>query len=143
MSLASVGKRLTDTFASPAMTIAGWGLSGAMSYGNYRGRVQQGENQVSAFAKEAGSFAVGAMMSGPAAFTFYFGVPLVRAGVPALIGALDRQTSVVRSMRTPFSQRFEHTEVTARAQQLGLQRLAGSRGHMGSEAAAMARRYSR
>ena len=47
--------------------------------------------------------------------------------------------------KTPFSHRFEHSEVSARAQQLGLQAIGASWAHasQGSEAAMMARRYGR
>lgn len=132
-------------FASPAMTVATWGFAGAMTLGGYRDRVKHGESPVSAFGKEALQFSAGALLSTPAALAYFAGVPLARAGTTALIGAVDRQTNYLRSMRTPFSHRFEHTETTSRLQQRGLQAIGGAWAHsrMGSEAAAMARRYGR
>jgi hypothetical protein len=138
-------KSITESLGGSVATMGGWGLMGALSLHSYHQRVKGGEYFASAAVKEGASFAMGALLSGPAAFAIYAVAPAVGFGTTALIGAVNRQTTMNRQMRTPFSHRFEHTEITARAQVAGLQAIGASVAHqyMGSEAAMMARRYGR
>jgi hypothetical protein len=78
-------------------------------------------------------------------FAVSLGVPAVRAATAGVVEQVRSWNSFVRSAKTPFSHRFEHTDVTARAQMMGLQAIGSAWGNarMGSEAANFARRYSR
>lgn len=49
----------------------------------------------------------------------------------------------MRQSATPFSNSFEHSDVTYAAQQRGMATINGYRSMLGNEAAAMAQRYSR
>jgi len=73
------------------------------------------------------------------------GIPVTRAVTSAVINSVNQHNNFVRLAKTPFSHRFEHTDTTYRAQQLGLQAIGAAWGHasMGSEAGMMARRYGR
>jgi len=66
---------------------------------------------------------------------------------PAVIhlssGLVQARNTQFRMASTPFSQSFEHSDWTLRAQQRGLQTLNGANSMLGSEAGAMARRYAR
>lgn len=119
-----------------------WAVSSALGGINERRRA--GQNATSAAALEAGGLALSFLDPvGYAALTL--GVPLVRATTSAVIGEVRSWNNFVRTAKTPFSHRFEHTDVTARAQAIGLQAIgsAWANARMGSEAASMARRYSR
>ena len=66
---------------------------------------------------------------------------------PALVnlgyGMLRQRNDEIRLSHTPFSQRWEHTDWTWRAQQRGMQSISGANSMIGSEAGGMARRYGR
>lgn len=121
------------------------GLPAFFAVNGYKTRVQEGQSRTYAALAESAFFAASTLLSGPAQFALFFGVPAARAATTAIIGQVKEQNQMVRMAKTPFSHRFEHTDVSARAQALGLQAIGSAWGHarMGSEAAAMARRYGR
>lgn len=111
---------------------------------NYQDRVRQGQNPAFAAAVEGVSSAASMFLPWPAQLAV-FGIPITRAVTAGVINSVGAHNSFVRMAKTPFSHRFEHSDVTARAQQMGLQSIGAAWGHasMGSEAAMMARRYAR
>jgi hypothetical protein len=136
-------------FKSAAAHLAPHALVGGLiaftSLQSYRERVSKGMNPAFSAAMEGASLAAFAVLSPTAYFALTAGVPAVRATTTAIIGQVKEQNNMVRMARTPFSHRFEHSDVSARAQALGLQAIGSAWGHarMGSEAAAFARRYGR
>jgi hypothetical protein len=69
------------------------------------------------------------------------------AMAPSLIhlgsGLVQSRNILMSDMSVPFSQSFEHSDWTLKAQQRGLQALSGANSALGSEAGAMAKRYAR
>ena len=63
--------------------------------------------------------------------------------VQPLLGKYNERFDTVRSAPQPFSQKFEHTDWTLRAQSIALQSMNGGRGLIGTEAGMMAARYGR
>lgn len=122
----------------PTVLVARQGLS------SYQDRVRQGQNPAFAAAVEGVSAVASIMLPLPAQMAV-FGIPVTRAVTAAVINSVHQRNNFVRMAKTPFSHRFEHTDVTSRAQQLGLQSIGAAWGHasMGSEASMMARRYAR
>jgi hypothetical protein len=120
------------------------GLMVAGHWGSYKHRVSEGSNPAFAAAVEGVQMAASFLLPGPAQMAL-FGIPITRAVTSAVISAARQQNTFVRQAKTPFSHRFEHTDVTARAQAMGLRAIGAAWGHanMGSEAAMMARRYGR
>jgi uncharacterized membrane protein len=110
----------------------------------YKERVQNGQNPAFAAAMEGTQFAASMMLPLPAQMAL-FGVPVTRAVAAGVINSVRAHNSFVRMAKTPFSHRFEHSEVTSRMQQAGLQSIGAAWGHasMGSEASQFARRYAR
>jgi hypothetical protein len=125
---------------SVAMTTA----VGAMSISGFNQRVKEGQNPAFAAAMEGVNFAAQMMLPISAQIALY-GIPATRAATQLVVGAVQKHNTFVRMSRTPFSHRFEHTDVTSRMQQMGLQSIGAAWGHanMGSEASMMARRYGR
>lgn len=110
----------------------------------YQDRVRNGQNPAFAAAVEGASFAANMILPMPAQLAL-MGIPVTRAVTSAVINSVHQHNNFVRLAKTPFSHRFEHTDTTYRAQQLGLQAIGAAWGHasMGSEAGMMARRYGR
>lgn len=111
---------------------------------SWNDRVRRGQNPFSAAALEGANFAF-SVMAPWAHFGLTIGAPIVRAATEGVISSVKSSNDFKRSVRTPFSHRFEHTDTTARAQSLGLQALGSAWGssRMGSEASAFAQRYGR
>jgi hypothetical protein len=122
----------------PTVLLAGQSMS------NYRDRVKGGQNPAFAMAMEGAQFAGNMFLPLPAQLAL-FGMPVTRAVTAGVINSVHAHNNFVRMAKTPFSHRFEHTDTTSRAQQLGLQSIGAAWGHasMGSEASMMARRYGR
>lgn len=78
-----------------------------------------------------GFFALGLMATAPAAA--YTGIRNFSSGY----------NLKVRQSLTPFSGSYEHSDITMSAQQRGMSTINGYRSILGSEAAALAQRYSR
>lgn len=121
------------------------GLTGFLEFQNYKHRVHQGQHPLVAGSIAGARFAAGMLLSVAAFTAIDFGPQAVM-----LIGGMathkfNDHNNLVRQMKTPFSHRFEHTEVTSRAQMLALQSMGAAWGHaaMGSEASRMAARYGR
>lgn len=124
-----------------ALPIGILGMSGVSGYKEKAKRM----NPLLAGAYEAGQQAFWFMLNPATAMTLGLGLPLAKVA-GTLAGNKIRNTSMqVRQSRTPFSHRYEHSEVAARAQAIGLQAITGSYGYsaQGSEAALFARRYGR
>jgi len=71
---------------------------------------------------------------------------LLSAAAPmatAVANTISQRNYWIRQAATPFSHRFDHSDWTAAFQQRGMQKIAGVRGLIGSEAAAMNARYMR
>ena len=119
-------------------------LVARQSITNFQDRVKNGQNPAFAAAVEGAQFAGSMFLPLPAQLAL-FGIPVTRAVTQAVISSVGQHNNFVRLAKTPFSHRFEHTDTTARAQQLGLQAIGASWAHanMGSEASTFARRYSR
>ena len=119
-----------------------WAISSAFTGIQEKRRAGQGGAMATAteFASLAYSF-----MDPVGYFAVSLGVPAVRAATAGVVEQVRGWNSFVRSAKTPFSHRFEHSDVTARAQQMGLQAIGSAWGNarMGSEASNFARRYSR
>ena len=80
-----------------------------------------------------------------AGLTFLNPLTAVAVGITAAVHPVslaNRANQNVRQTATPFSQRFEHTQATAHAQQYGLQSMGAMRG-VGSEASLMYGRFGR
>lgn len=129
----SVGSK----YGIPALMVRG-------SVSSYQDKVRQGQNPAFAAAVEGVNLAGSFLLPLPAQLAVY-GIPVTRAVTAAIISGVRQHNNFIRMARTPFSHRFEHTDVTARAQQLGLQSIGAAWGYasMGSEASMMARRYAR
>jgi hypothetical protein len=125
--------------------VAGVAVPGYFAVKGYRDRVKSGQNPAFAAVLETAANFAPFLFSLPAQLAWFYGIPATRAMTSAIIGQAREQNQMVRMARTPFSHRFEHSDVTARAQALGLQSIGSAWGHarMGSEAAMMARRYGR
>lgn len=124
---------------------AGTAVMVGMEAHGFHGRVHSGENPWKAAGASAFNLA-GGLLVNPFAFgALTIGAPILKAAGQMVTHTLRHHHNHVRHMRTPFSHRFEHTEVTAAAQQYGLQQLqSGIMGaQMGLEAANMAARYGR
>lgn len=132
------GLKVAFRIANPALLTYG-AIAGT------RERVEKGQNAAFAAAIEGTTAALGMLLNPVAQLGLFVGVPLGRAASSAIIGQVSEHNNMMRLARTPFSHRFEHTDVSARAQALGLQQIGAAWGHarMGSEASMMARRYLR
>jgi hypothetical protein len=110
-----------------------------------RGRVQSGESVLSAGAKSAFNIAGSMLVNQWAWVGLTMGLPLIAGAGQMVTHAVHSHNNHVRMMRTPFSHRFEHTDVTAQAQQMGMSGLQQGLGYtqMGAEASMMASRYGR
>jgi hypothetical protein len=110
-----------------------------------RDRMRQGQNPVFAAVTEGAMFAANFVLPVAGQLALFAGLPLVRATAAIVTDQVSQHNNFVRTARTPFSHRFEHTDVTSRAQALGLRSIGAAWGHaqMGSEASMMARRYGR
>lgn len=130
--------RVATRIANPALLTYG-AITGT------RERVEKGQNPAFAAAMEAGTVALGLLLNPVAQIGLFVGVPLGRAAASAVIGQVKEHNNMMRLSRTPFSHRFEHSDVSARAQALGLQQIGAAWGHarMASEASMMAKRYLR
>jgi hypothetical protein len=127
-----------------AVTVVPTALVAKQGLTNYQDRIRQGHNPAFAMAVEGAQFAGSVFLPLPAQLAVY-GIPVTRAVTAAVVGSIHQHNNFVRMAKTPFSHRFEHSDQTARAQQMGLQSIGAAWGHasMGSEAAMMARRYGR
>jgi hypothetical protein len=128
-----------------AAHLGGYALPAAFSFVGVKSRIREGQNPVFAAAIEGGNLALQLLLTGPETAAFYFGIPLARAGAAMITDQVTQHNNYIRQARTPFSQRFEHSETTARAQAAGMRAIGAAWGHahMGSEAALFARRYGR
>jgi hypothetical protein len=122
--------------------VPGLVILGAMA--GYQDKVRNGWNPVAAGIGEAVNQTLPFMIS-PVHYGLLIGGGLVGRAVGASLMRSVNDGGHVRQARTPFSHRFEHTDVTSRAQSLGLQAIGSSWAHssMGSEAARFAQRYGR
>ncbi len=122
----------------PATIIYGW-------YSGYQEKTSKGWNPLAAGLVETGAQALPFMMNPFLYLGLTMGLPLTRAAGAAVTSSISNQMNHVRLSRTPFSHRFEHSDVTARTQAMGLQAIGSAWAHsnMGSEAALMASRYGR
>lgn len=128
--------------AMPAV-FAGFAVMGGVS--GYKERVRKGQNPIMSALIEGALIAPQFLLS-PLAFNVAtFGMPLARASASAVIGAVRDHNNFIRQAKTPFSHRFEHSDVSARAQAAGLRQIGSAVGHarMGAEAASFASRYGR
>lgn len=135
-SIFSVGSNVLK-FGIPALMVKS-------SLGSYQERVKQGQNPAFAAAMETGSFALNMVLPLPAQLAM-MGIPVTRAVTSAVISSVHHHNNFVRLAKTPFSHRFEHSESSWRAQQMGMQAIGAAWGNanMGSEAGLFARRYAR
>jgi hypothetical protein len=143
--MAIPGSGMIGRIMGESMKLLGPVTVAGSAYMGYRGRVDQGQNRAFALATE-GAFAAGSMMlSGPAYAALMYGLPAAQAVGAAGFRAYLAHEQSWRQMKTPFSHRFEHSQVTAAMQARGLQALGAAWGHsrMGAEAASFARRYGR
>lgn len=105
------------------------------------GAVKESPNKGLAVAKVAAEVALWTFAS-PVAFTLMAGEMLYTAG--SITNMLYKQNSqYLRTMRTPFSHSFSHTDATFQAQQRGLQAIGRQRGMLGAEAGMMNELYGR
>lgn len=125
--------------------LAGLGFAGALGVSSYRDRIRQGQNPLLASGIESGHFALSMLAPLPLYLGLTLGAPVTRLAAGALIAATTRHENSIRMAGTPFSQRFEHSDATARAQATGMQAINAAWGgaRMGSEAGMLARRYGR
>ena len=143
MALAGTGK--IGTLLGDSFKLLGPASVAAFGYIGYRDRIGNGQNPMLAMGTEAG-LGVASLMLHPLAYgALAFGPGLARAAGSYVVGTYQGHQNYSRQMRTPFSHRFEHSDVSARAQAYGLQQIGAAWGNsrMGSEAAQFARRYGR
>ncbi len=88
--------------------------------------------------KTGSSFFANSLLSIPGAVTVGIGV----AALSPIARGIGGYNAKVSRMGVPFSQRFEHNEMTSRLQSYGLSRI-GAMGGLGNEASAMYGRYGR
>jgi hypothetical protein len=136
-SRSDVGLHDLGKIATPA-------IASYAAWQGYQSRLAQGMSVPGALALEAGNLAV-SVLDPMGHLYLTFGVAGVRAATSAVIDQVTARNAFTQSVKTPFSHQFSHSDVTARAQQLGLQSIgaAWSNSMMASEAASFARRYGR
>jgi len=119
------------------------GLGLLTSIPGYQARIKEGQNPIYAAAVESINMAAYSFMGFLPAMAAVEGPKLAIAAGKALYNYNRVHQSYRRQMKTPFSHRFEHTDVTANAQQAGLSALSSASQFAGTEAASMASRYAR
>lgn len=122
-----------------------YAFMGYSSISAFRRQVQGGANPSAAAVSELFNFAQMTLLGGPAQIALWVGIGGAARVGQHMVEDIQRHNTDVRLARTPFSHRFEHTDMTARAQMMGLQQIGQAWGfaQMGGEAAQMARRYGR
>jgi hypothetical protein len=122
-----------------------FGSIGLFGYMGYQDKVRKGWNPMAAAGVSVAEQALPFVVHPALYIGLTMGLPAVRLGGQLMTAAVQNQNNAVRLARTPFSHRFEHTDMTSAAQSRGLQAIGSAWGHsqMGSEAAAFARRYGR
>jgi hypothetical protein len=129
----------------PVGTVAGVVLPIGLARSGYNRRVQERQNPILAAGMEGVNAAMQLLLPLPTQIALFGVVPLARAGAAAVLGRVHEHNNYIRAARTPFSHRFEHSQMTAAAQSRGLQAIGASFGQAqaASQAAQMAARYAR
>ena len=119
------------------------GILGLSAYGTYKHSIDSGQGKLTGLTKAIG-LEVAAYMA-PWATAAAFAFPFARMGAGILTDSIGRHNNFIRHAKTPFSHRFEHSDMTAGLQARGMRAISASWAHsrFGSEAGAFARRYGR
>jgi hypothetical protein len=117
----------------------------ALGVSGYNRRVREGQNPISSLGIEGVNAAAQLLLPLGPQLALFVGLPLARAGAAAVLGRVHEHNQFIRAARTPFSHRFEHSQVTSMAQQRGLQSIGAAFGQAqaATAAASMAARYAR
>lgn len=126
-----------------SLLVTGWQINSAAV--GFNERVQEGEKLPSALVKELGFLAIGAALGGIPGLAWNIAIPAAQIAAAQGFEFYKTGSRMHYDFRNPFSQKFEHSDVTSALQVRGLEAMRGSLGHryMGSEAVAFSKRYSR
>ena len=113
-------------------------MAGSTAPADYRKRVSEGQSTGMAIAGAAATGAQTAFLSIPSALV----LPLIPVAARALCAWGYKQSNIVRQRATPFSHRFEASQMAMQMQQYSLGRMAEMQG-LGNEAANYNGRYGR
>jgi len=113
------------------------GAAGYMASGDYRRKTAEGGNPLQAGASAAGS-GILALVSVPTAFA----LPLIPAAGRALLAYGYGESGRIRQRATPFSRRYEGSEMAGQMQSYAMGQM-GQMSGAGNEAQAYMGRYGR
>lgn len=136
------GEVLAHMPFSPMHAVGAVGM-GYFALNNYKNRVKEGQNPLTAALVESGSAYLGLTMGLVPYMAVVQAPMLVKSAAEAYYSHYRTHSAWRRTATTAFSHSYQHTDATLQMQQQGLNSINKARGSAGAEAGMFAQAYGR